>query len=331
MTVPLLRDDTTATRLRAALPVLATTLPLALVPLLLDGSRTFTGVATGILLLAGYAAGFNVLLGLSGQLFLAVGALGAVGGYATVLLADRGGLPLALALVVGTFGAAALGRLFSWAGVRRRLDALFTGVLTLAFALGLRSVLLARRELTGGEDGLPLAAVDGTWLDDPSAGYLVVLAAVTLVLAGHRVVVAGPAGWALRALRHDPEAAALAGVDVGAHRVAAGTVGGAVLGLVGGLQAIVDGRVAPQAYDLATVDVAALVVLAVGGLGLWAAPLLGAVALGLLDELVLRNLGPLRLAVEGAVLVVVFATARAGLGTLVRDAVGRALARRRSG
>ena len=51
------------------------------------------GVITVGLLFAAYAIGFNVIFGSTGQLFLCVGALAGLGGYASALLSDRAGHP----------------------------------------------------------------------------------------------------------------------------------------------------------------------------------------------------------------------------------------------
>lgn len=303
----------------AALPVVVVAALLALVPLVVGDSRTAMGVAVGVLVAIGYGVGVNVVLGLTGQLLLCVGALGAVGGYGVALLADDRGWPVLAAVVASTTAASVLGGLFCWLSVRRSLDAIFTGIVTLAFALGVESVLLGQRTMTGGEDGRRVRAVADTVLADRVGGYYALLAAVVLCLAVFRWLERSHHGWAYRALRDAPTTAALAGVDVGRHRVRAGAVGAAMVGLVGSLQALVETRIAPSTYSFTAVDVETLVVVAVGGLGRALAPVVGGVSLGLLDELWLRELGTLRLAVDGAVLLVVFLALRDGvLGALER-------------
>ncbi len=303
----------------AALPVVVVAVLLALVPPVVGDGRTAMGVATGVLVAIGYGVGVNVVLGLTGQLLLCIGALGAVGGYGVVLLADDHGWPLLAAVVAATIAASLLGGLFCWLSVRRSLDAIFTGIVTLAFALGVESVLLGQRTITGGEDGRRVRAAADTLLGDRVGGYYALLAAVVLCLAVFRWLERSHHGWAYRALRDDPTTAALAGIDVARHRVRAGAVGAAMVGLVGSLQALVETRIAPSTYSFTAVDVETLVVVAVGGLGRVLAPVVGGVTLGLLDEVWLRELGTLRLAVDGAVLLVVFLALRDGvLGALER-------------
>lgn len=301
---------------RAYLPVLLATAPFALVPLVLGDSRTFMGVAIGMVFAAGYAVGFNIIFGMTGQLFLCVGALAAVGGYGTGLLADEAGLPFVLALAVGTALAAALGALFSWISVRRSLDVIFTGIVTLTFSLGLDQVLLGW-DLTGGDAGLRVGAADDTFVEDRVGGYLLALAVVALCMALYRWLDRSHFGWAFRALRDDETTAELAGVDVAHFRVVAGAIGSAVIGLTGGLYALHEGRISPEAYGFANVDVDTLVILAFGGIGTLLAPVTGTLFFGLLDEFVLRDLTTLRIVVYGTILTVLFLALRGGVAGLV--------------
>src|SRR5690606_40175943 len=95
-------------------PIAVVAVLLGLVPLFIGDSRTYMGLAMGALLFGCYAAGFNVIFGSTGQLFLCIGALAGVAGYASAIMTDRAGWPMLVAVVVSTLLAAGLGALFSW-------------------------------------------------------------------------------------------------------------------------------------------------------------------------------------------------------------------------
>ncbi|MBY5164462.1 branched-chain amino acid ABC transporter permease [Salsipaludibacter albus] len=303
-------------------PIAIVAVLLALVPVFVGDSRTWMGLATGMLLFACYATAFNVIFGSTGQLFLCVGALAGVSGYATPILADEFGVPGVVALVVGTALSALLGGLFSWVSVRRSLGVIFTGIVTLTFSLGFHNLLLGQRELTGGETGLRIQVGGDTVLRELVPAYLVFLGLLVGYLVLYRLLQRSSFGWAFSALRDDPVAAELAGVDVARYRIWAGTIGSAMLGLAGGLWAITEGFVSPTTFAFGEVDVETLVILAFGGIGTLLGPVIGSVALTVLDEL-LRDAGQLRVAIFGAILVALFLGFRSGVG----PAVGR-LARR---
>ncbi len=110
--------------------------------------------------------------------------------------------------------------------------------------------------------------------------------------------------------------AELAGVDVARYRIWAGFIGSAMLGLVAGLYALHEGFVSPSTFAFAHVDVRTLVVLAFGGIATLLGPVIGAVAFGIIDEM-LRDLGQLRIAFYGAVVIALFLGFRGGVGPAV--------------
>jgi len=312
---------------RAYLPVAVVGLLLAAVPLFAGHSRYLMGLAVGTLVFACYGVGLNVIFGSTGQLFLCLGALAGMAGYGSAILSDRGGWPLILALPVAAAAAAGLGGLFSWIAVRRGLDVIFVGIVTLAFSLGFGNLLLGQRDLTGGETGIVVEAGAGTFLRGEVPPYYLFLLVLVVFLMGYRGIQRSSMGWAFRALRDDPEAAELAGIDVARYRIRAGLIGSAMVGLAGGLYAHVEGFVSPTTYAFQHVDVRTLVVLAFGGIGSLLGPIVGAVAFGVLDEL-LRGLGQLRTAVYGVALIALFLGFRSGVVPVV-SGMARKLHRRR--
>lgn len=296
----------------------------ALVPLFVGDSRTWMGLATSMLLFACYATAFNVIFGSTGQLFLCIGALAGVSGYATPILADEFGLPGVVSLLVGTALAALLGGLFSWVSVRRSLGVIFTGIVTLTFSLGFHNLLLGQRDLTGGETGLRISVGADTFLRELVPAYLVFLGLLVGYLVLYRLLQQSSFGWAFKALRDDPVAAELAGVDVARYRIWAGTIGSAMLGLAGGLWAITEGFISPTTFAFGEVDIETLVILAFGGIGTLMGPVIGSVALSLLDEL-LRDAGQLRVAIFGAILITLFLGFRGGIGPAVARLLRRVL------
>lgn len=291
--------------IQAFWPIAATAVVLAVVPVWLGDSRLWMGLALDALVFGGYAIGFNLIFGSTNQLFLAVGALAGVGGYASVLLTDRVGLPLLAGLGLGTVLACALGGLFSWVAVRRSLDVIFTGIVTLAFSLSFHNLLLGQRDLTRGETGLVVTTGTDTVLGDRIASYYIFLALMVVFLVVFRLLQRSHIGWAFRALRDDETAAELTGVNVARYRIYAGLIGSAMIGLAGALNAHAEGFISPSTYEFGHVDIRVLVMLAFGGLGTLLGPVLGTVVFAVLDE-ALVEFGQLRVVVYGLLIIGLF-------------------------
>jgi branched-chain amino acid transport system permease protein len=312
---------------RAYGPVLIAAGILALVPLRYSDSRTMMGVAVAGLVFAAYAVAFNIIFGSSGQLFLCVGALAGLGGYTSVILSDRYGVPMLLGMVAAAAMAGLAGALLSWVAVSRSLDVIFTGIITLAFSLSFDNLLLGKRDLTGGETGLMVDAGGDTLLGEQVAPYYVVLALLVIYLTMFRLLQRSHVGWAFRALRHDEVAAELAGVDVTRYRVFAGLLGSTMLGFAGALYAHIEGIISPSTYSFGHVDVRVLVMVAFGGIGSLLGPVIGAAAFTVLDEW-LVNFVQLRLVIYGASIIVLFLGFRRGVAPSVVALVDRLRSRR---
>ena len=286
-------------------PIALVAAALALVPLWLGGSRVMMGVALLGLAFAGYAIGFNLIFGSTGQLFLCVGALAGVAGYGGAILADRGGLPILVSILLATLAAGLVGGLLSWIAVRRSLGVIFTGIITLIFSLTFENLLFGLGQMTGGEAGFQISSGAGTFLRELTPGYYLMLALVVLFLVVHGLLRRSHIGWGFRALRDDGVAAELTGVNVARYRVYAALIGAAMLGLAGATYAFTRGRISPTTFGFTQVDVVVLVMLAFGGIGSLLGPILGAVTFTAINE-VLIGFGELRLLAYGALIIILF-------------------------
>ena len=297
---------------RASRSLLALSVPIALIgavlalaPLWLGDSRVQMGVAVLGLTFACYVIGFNLIFGSTGQLFLCVGALAGLGGYGGAILADTVGLPIIMSIVLATLAASLVGGLLSWIAVRRSLGVIFTGIITLIFALAFENLLLGLGGVTGGESGFAISAGADTFLRRQIPPYYVMLGLVLVFLLAHGLLRRSHIGWAFRALRDDEVAAELAGVDVARYRVYAALIGAAMLGMAGATYAFTEGRISPTTFGFGQVDVVVLVMLAFGGIGTLFGPIVGAVTFTIVDE-VLIEFGQLRQVAYGILVIVLF-------------------------
>ncbi|HET8741446.1 MAG TPA: branched-chain amino acid ABC transporter permease [Gaiella sp.] len=308
---------------RALLPIAVTAAVLLVLPTLwFEDSPYTTGLAVEAVVFGCYAVGFNLIFGSTNQLFLCVGALAGVGGYATAILSDRWSLPLAAGVALGTVIAGIVGGVLAWVAVRRSLDVIFTGVVTLVFSLAFTQLLIGQSDLTGGDTGQVLEGAATNLADDAVGGYYLFVGLLVALLVVFRVLQLSHIGWAFRALRDDETAAQLAGVDVARYRVYAAVVGSAMIGLTGGLYAYSLGFISPVTYEFSQVDVQVLVIVAFGGLGTLLGPVVGAAAFGFLDR-ALTDSGQLREAYYGAFVIVIFVFLRQGVIPLLMSLARR--------
>ncbi|GAA1007966.1 branched-chain amino acid ABC transporter permease [Acrocarpospora pleiomorpha] len=265
---------TRARRLRWALAAL-----LALIALLLPfGLQPYNVLRLTLVLIFGISImGLNLLTGYAGQISLGHGAFFAVGAYVTAITCNEWSSPFAVALPASLVVTFVLGGLIGIPALRIR--GVYLGVITLALAIIVPSLVKRFDSVTGGAQGLrvpQLQAPAWSGLGGDQWTYFVVLVVCVLVFLGARNLTHGHIGRAMVAVRENELAASANGVDVVQVKLVSFAVSAALAGLAGGLYAIVVGYVAPDSFTL-LLSINLLAGMVVGGAGSIAGPLIGAV------------------------------------------------------
>ena len=229
--------------------------------------------------------GLNILTGYTGQISLGHGAFMAIGGYTSALLIagneDFGGsigggmkdvwtIPLA-GLVAGlagiAFGIPAL-----------RLSGLYLALATFAVAVALPSTVRRFEEFTGGGSGINLFGLPeitggttpveilGRELTYNDWLYYLCWTIALLAFAGAWLILRGRTGRAFRAVRDSETAAVSSGVSLARYKTLAFGISAAYAGVAGGLFAIANTFVNPDAFPVA-LSIFLLIGIVVGGLG----------------------------------------------------------------
>ena len=244
--------------------------------------------------------GTNALLALSiyltlscGMLVIANAAFMGIGAYTSALLTMNYGLPYPLALAAGMAAPALMA--FIIGKPTLRLSGVYLAMATLAFGEVVRIALLNAESLTGGALGLNGIPQSTQWW------HVALALLITLLLLWrlrHSKV-----GRAFESIKEDETAAGLMGIDVGAHKMLAFVLGAAIAGLAGTLNAHLTFFIGPNEYGFdRAVDILTMTIL--GGIGNLNGPVVGAVILTLLPEM-LRSFKDFRLVVNGFILVLI--------------------------
>ena len=264
--------------------------------------------------------GLNGLLALSvyttlscGQLSLAQAAFMAIGAYASAILTFHTGLPFALDLAVATLLPALVAVPLGLPVLR--LKGVFLAIATIGFGEVVR-LFFVNLDFTNGALGLTAVPQrTSIWMIYAALGGALF---VLWRIRGSR------AGYALEAIREDEPAARTMGIHAARYKLAMLALGASFAGLAGALEAHYTYMVSPSTYSFTRV-VDMLVYAVVGGTSVFYGPVVGATFLTALPE-VLREIsariglapGPLRLFVNGAVLLLVILFLPEGISSLPR-------------
>jgi len=248
----------------------------------------FDGVAYGMLLFI-LAVGLAVTMGLMNFINLAHGAFAMVGGYITILLMQRAGVPFLVCLPLAFLGAAVLGGVLERTLYRRlygkpHLDQVlfsigltFMAVASVDYFVGSTQQILQLPEWLKGRTELG----EGAWMLGMGHYRLFIIVVCAALTIGLQYVLAKTRfGSRLRASVDDQRVAAGLGINVNVVFFSTFAVGSGLAGLGGALGADVLGM--DPSFPLKFM-IYFLIVVAVGGTSSITGPLLAAILLGIAD------------------------------------------------
>jgi branched-chain amino acid transport system permease protein len=213
----------------------------------------------------------------SGQLSLAAPGFMAVGAYTSVLMGNYWNTPLALNLLAGTVLAGAVSFLVGLPVLRLR--GVFLAIATIGFIEALSLGVILNLPITG--EGLGLRNSNA----DPLGGINVVLVSLAVLTFLTWRLTKGRLGQAWAAIRQDELAALSQGIHVARYRMIAFVISALLAGFAGGLESNLSFIVSPDQYGVPrTVQVLTFAVL--GGSGNVFGPIVGALFLTSLPEIV---------------------------------------------
>jgi branched-chain amino acid transport system permease protein len=260
---------------------------LALVPLaaLGAGEPFYIGFVTRIMIFAIAAVGLNFILGFGGMVSFGHAAFIGLGAYVVGLAiyhgVTDGYLHLALVVAVSGFAAFAIG------AVCARTSGLYFIMITLAFAQFLYFVGVGLKQY-GGDDGFTFRghSTFASWIDlgNSVTFYYVVWSVLAATLFLIYRIVRSRFGIALGGIRSNELRIQALGLPTFRYRLAAFVISGVICGLAGGLLANLTQFVSP-AYMHWTRSGELLVMVIMGGFSSVFGPVLGAMLLLLLEEI----------------------------------------------
>jgi branched-chain amino acid transport system permease protein len=288
-------------------------LPLAFVALAAAGpalSDYALEIGFRLLLLITLAEAWNLLAGYGGLVSLGTACFFGIGAYVLTGLLNQTGAPLALALPTAGLASALLAVAVSRAVFRLR--GLYFTVGTLALAEAAR-MFMVNYSGFGGASGIFLQR------DPPGLRelYWIALALLAFTTVSMTLATRSRFSILLRAVRDDEDAAAQIGVRPYRIKLLAFVLASFLMGVAGSLQGLKMGVVEPYGMFGIQWTVSVLSIVIIGGQGLRAGPVVGAVFVVALGEL-LADWPALHLSITGVILIVLIRYAPQGLVGLAR-------------
>jgi branched-chain amino acid transport system permease protein len=298
--------------MKSALCLLAAVI-LALLPWAIGNHYVFH-IATMITIMIPMALSLNLMLKI-GQLSIAQPAFMGIGAYGSALLTMRLGVPPLPAIICGSIlaalSAAVLGPIFL------RIKGVYFVLLTYAFGQIVNLIFQEWTSLFGGNNGLygiPKFSLLGMRLTEVSQYYVLGLIFTSICYWCMRTIERSDIGAIFQSLNENEVLCRSLGSNAIVWRIGAFTLSALIAGASGGLYAFYIGFLSPDYFGFrGSIDL--IVINAIGGAGTVLGPLLGAVLVVPLPEL-LRDTREYQLLVYGLCLIIFLLFIRDGLTSL---------------
>ena len=259
------------------------------------------------------ATAWNILGGYAGYVNFGTSAFFGVGAYIAVMLIKGTDAPLGLQILAAAAVGGALG--FGVGLLTLRLRGIFFSIATVAVTIILETVVINWRYV-GGATGIQILRPP---VMEPFDSYTKMLLVVAVLLAIVAVAIAryiqvSWLGRGLRAIRDNEEAAECAGVPTLKLKLIACTISGALMSAAGAPLAMYQSFVEPASAFNLTYSVSALAMPIIGGTSHWIGPVVGAVLLGTVQQVVTVTISSeLNVLVVGVLLVLFVVAAPEGI------------------
>lgn len=280
----------------------------------LAGDTYTVTMVSRMLVFALAAVGLNIALGFGGMVSFGHAMYMGLGAYAVLMLSAAGVYNGWLQLLVLLAVVAAVATVVGWVALRTQGIAFI--MITLAFAQLFFFVFVSLKAY-GGDEGMSLARPSdfGALTSNRTALYYSLLATLVAATYGSYRLVRSRFGLVLRATRINERRVKAVGTPPLPYRLAAYVVSALICAVAGFFLANLTGFVSP-AYAAWTVSGELIVMVVLGGVGTVVGPVVGAVGLLLVEE-VLKAFTEHWMIVFGPLIVVMVLLLRRGLWSLL--------------
>src|SRR5438309_10611329 len=264
------------------------------------------------------ATAWNILGGYAGYVNFGPPAFFGIGAYTAVVLFKWIGAPLVVQIAAGALLGGLLG--FGVGLLTLRLRGIFFAIATVAVVFIMETVMINWRYV-GGATGLQLLRPP---LTPPFDTYTRMLFVVMAVMAVGSVCIARYVqdswiGRGLRAIRDSEEAAEASGVPTLKLKLFACTVSGALMGAAGAPMPMYLSFIEPASSFSLNYSVSALAMPMIGRTAHWLGPVIGAILLGSIQQIVTVTISnEINVLVVGVLLVVFVVAAPDGILGLLK-------------
>ena len=252
------------------------------------------------------AMSLNLLVGYTGLVSFGHAMNFAAGAYAFGLMMQSGHFSIPAAFILALLCTAAIAVVVG--AICVRLTEIYFAFLTLAFQMLIYSLILSFVSITGGDQGLiggiPRPVFLGIDLSDNTHLYMFCTVIFVICMLLMRQIITSPFGYAMRMIRDNTDRAVFLGINVVRTKLICYVISSTVAGVGGIILSLFVSGAYPN-FAFWTTSGEAIFMIMLGGIGVFLGPLVGAVLLTWLNDIVTAHTEHYGLVLGSIILVIV--------------------------
>ena len=269
------------------------------------------------------ATAWNILGGYAGYVNFGTSAFFALGGYAALFMIKAFAAPLVIQIAVAAVLTGILGLAIGLLSLRLR--GIYFSIATVALAIICETIIL-NFDYLGGAKGMQLLRPEpmAPFTSYTKMLFFVMVIITLLALAIARYIEKSWIGRGLQAIRDNEEAAECMGVPTLKLKLIATVISGALMGAAGAPFPMYMSFIEPVSAFSLNYSVSALAMPLIGGTSSWIGPVIGAVLLGTVQQLVTVTISSeMNVLIVGVLLVFFVVAAPQGILGLIKKLSSR--------
>jgi len=237
---------------------------------------------TNTLMFAVLASAWNIIGGYTGYASFGNVVFLGIGAYVSAVLMEKEGVSLWLALPASGIGASLFAVLIGMPVLR--LKGHYFAIATLGVAEAMKA-LVNNLDITEGNSGIYLPVMNLPVKEQYIFFYFMMMGVLAMTLVVTYIMLKKKLGYGLIAIREDEEAAGSLGVNTTLFKITSFALSGFFSGLAGSLYAFQQGFIKPESVFDVGITVKMIVMAVLGGIGSVMGPLLGAMSIEVISEI----------------------------------------------
>jgi len=269
-----------------------------LIAYFMPGTKYFQQVSIDILMYTILALSWDMLVR-TGQASFAIPGFYGLGAYVAAIFTKTLGFPIIFSIIIALLISSIVAWLLGY--LTLRLKGMYFAIATLAFSLILMTLVIQLKDITHGSEGISTITM---FAGNKYMIYYLIFITFVIVIGISEYIQRSKYWYSFTAIRTNEQVAKVMGINTVRQKVVMFVISAMIASLIGTYETFIAGFIEPHSVFNLSIGVMALAMVIFGGIYSTIGPIVGAVILKIIDEILSTTIGLGYMIVYGLIIVI---------------------------